>query len=901
MPTGKKELLASFQKDWKKYWDLPILKENGFKRQNCKSCGKWFWAVVDQDKCNDSSCRPYEFLGKPFIPKKYSYFSAWDAIKKFFVKEGHVPLERYPVLCRWYPLYFNIAGIVNFYRMSGNKLTFEFPANPSIVLQPCLRFNNIPNIGVTGRADTSFCMVQQSALWDGKQGYWKDHAIGLDYRMLTEVFRIKPEAINFLEDAWLGHGAFGSSLEYHIAGVELGNCVFTEFAGSPDNYTVMQQKVIDMGAGLERFVWASAGTPTIYDAVYGEVIDKMKTKAGIKYDKELFLRYSKLAGRLNFDECPDLEATREDIAHILGIDKSELVQKIDPMTALYSIADHSKTLALAIADGGLPSNIGGGYNLRVILRRALSFIRKYNIPFDLYWSTEKMAEFLKPMFPELREALPEIHEIIGVEEKRYQNATERTRRVIDTLLDKHEKMTENKLAELYDSQGITPELIAQVAAEKDIKIELPAGFWANVADLHTIERGEKKVSDIDVSGLPETELLYYEDMEKREFSASVLKIIGERFVVLDKTLFYPRGGGQEPDFGTLNGKKDFDSEKINGVIVHSVENPNFKVGDIVKGRIDWERRWQITLHHDATHVINAAARKVLGPWVWQEGSKKDTERAHLDIDHYQPLSKENVEKIENLANKVAERGLTVDKKVWDRTKAEKKFGFKIYQGAAVPSDKLRIVQIGDFSVEACGGTHGNNTKDLFPILITKSERPADGTVRLVYKAGPAAIKHLEGVEKEIKELSAILDVPEGKIPKAVEKLFVDWKNHLKIKEREMETTAKEKAAQLKFEGGKGLRFLVKALEGADAQKISKELSGDDTVIFLICGNEKLSVFASAGKKAVSQGINVGKLLKEACEQLGGRGGGRPELAQGVGQNNEKIEEVLEWVKKRLME
>ncbi len=899
MPTTKKELLAGFQKDWKKYWDLQILKELGFQRQNCGNCGKWFWGQEKQEVCNDASCKPYGFLGNPLTKKKFDYFSAWKSIEKFFVSEGHFPLKRYPVLARWFPgLYFTIAGIVDFYRKDGDKFVFEFPKSPVILLQPSLRFNDIPEVGISGRHWTCHSHVEQACVWDGKntkKGYWKERCIELDYNLLTKVFGIAPEKINFLEDAWLGAGAFGYSLEYHVDGIELGNAVFTEFQGAPDNFVVMKDKVIDMGAGLERFVWVSSGAPTSYDAVLGKVLEKFRKKSGIKYNEHMFLQYAKLAGALNLDDVKSLDTAFEGIAKKMGVGVKELKEQIEPSQALYAVLDHARALGFAISDGGIPSNIGGGYNLRVLFRRALSFIEKNSFPFEFMDAVEDVAKFFKPLHPELVDNLDKINEVLGTEEKRFRASKEKVRKAVEAVIERKESITEEKMVELYESQGATPEIVQEVAAEKGVKIEVPTDIYKLMTEKHEKEAQPEKPK-ISLPALPDTERLFYNGTT--EFSAKVLAVIGE-MVVLDKTAFYPRGGGQEPDFGTINGKRVYNVEPVGKVVVHFVEDSDFKVGQAVECAVDKERRYQITLHHDATHVINESARRVLGPWVWQEGSKKDMDKAHIDLDHYELPSEEQVKKIEGLANKIVLSGLKIKKSFMPREEAEKKYGFIIYQGAPVPSKTLRIVDMEGFDVEACGGTHSDNTKELYPIVILKAERPADGTVRLIYKAGPAAVKHLVGVEKEVGELSKILGVKKKDIPKAVGKLFSDWKAVLKKRELKIEAAAKEKAAQLSFESSKGLRFLVRVVEG-DAQKISKELSGEDTVILLINSGESISVFASAGKKAVEAGVDVGKTLKEACEKLGGRGGGRKELAQGIGQDKNKIEEVLLWVKKELM-
>jgi alanyl-tRNA synthetase len=377
--TTKKELIQEFQKNPNRYWKVKLFDELGFKRKRCKNCGKFFWSLNEQETCNDSTCKPFEFIGKPITKKPLSIFKTWKIIQKFFVDNGHIPLKRYPTVCRWYPLYFTIAGIVNFYRINEDgELDWEFPANPSILLQPSLRFNDIPNVGLNSKSFTCFGMIQQTSLYDGKNGYWKDKCIELDFDLLTKVFKIKPEEINFIEDAWVGHGAFGSCLEYHVQGIELGNAVFTEFAGTPENFREMKEKIIDMGAGWERFAWITQGTKTCYDSAFGPVLKKMKKICNISFDEKLFSSYARISGKVNLDEYSDLRVALAKIAEQLGISVEDLEKNIRPLQALYSVADHARALVFAIADGGLPSNVAGGYNLRVILRRALSFIDKFN-------------------------------------------------------------------------------------------------------------------------------------------------------------------------------------------------------------------------------------------------------------------------------------------------------------------------------------------------------------------------------------------------------------------------------------------------------------------------------------------------------------------------------------------
>lgn len=249
--------------------------------------------------------------------------------------------------------------------------------------------------------------------------------------------------------------------------------------------------------------------------------------------------------------------------------------------------------------------------------------------------------------------------------------------------------------------------------------------------------------------------------------------------MLNQTCFYGRAGGQEPDRGFLNGAHVIDVKKQGDVIVHVLEAPaSFKEGDTVKGEIDWRRRYQLMQHHTATHIINAAARKILGSHVWQHSAFKDIDHARLDITHYEALSPEQEEKIEKLANQMVAKNYPVKKTWMPRAKAEAKYGFRLYQGGAVPGTELRIVST-PVDVEACGGTHVDRTGEIGLINILKTKRIQDGAVRIEFAAGNVALIYLKEKEKILKELAAELKVKENEVPAAVEKLFSKWKEKRK--------------------------------------------------------------------------------------------------------------------------
>ncbi len=892
--TPKEQLKAKFSQEYEKYYLVNLFKEQGFERKTCKKCGNNFWTLQERDFCPNPPCESYGFIGKRLTAKR-TYMQTWKDVERFFVENGHTSIPSYPVVCRWFPgLYFTIASIIAFQRSAGGKTVFEMPANPLVIPQQCLRFNDIPNVGVTGRHLTNFVMIGQHSIYNGNNGYWKDRCVGLDFRLLTETFGIKPEEINFVEDVWLGPNAFGYSLEYYVRGLELGNAVFTEFVGTPENYKQMDYKVIDMGAGLERFAWISQGTPTCYDAVFGRTMKRLKKL--VDYDKKLFGKYARLAGNLNLDEVSDIKAAKQRVAQKLGMDAEELIRLTRPVEAIYAIADHSKTLLYAITDGGLPSNVGGGYNLRVVLRRALGFIEEFGLDIDLLDICRLHAKELKGFNPRFSQALPELEKILKIEKSRFIETKNKNRKIVENVLEKGRASTE-KLIMLYESYGITPELIEETAKEKNLTIDLPPNFYSLISDRHMSEKAEEK-EIVDVHGLQPTKLLFYQDRLMKEFTAKVLKIIDNRYVVLDQTCFFGKTGGQDCDTGLLNNSRVYNVEKVSGVIVHFVEQPDFSEGGTIRGRIDWERREQIMHHHSAVHVVNGAARKVLGKHVWQAGASKTVEKATLDITHYKSLTEEEIEKIEKLANKIIRKRVAVEKDVVERTKAEEMYGMTIYQGGAIPEKQLRIVKIKDFDVEACGGTHVDNTEEIGKIIIVSAERIQDGISRITLVAGNTAEKYLSEKRKLIKQTEKILGVEKEGILNEAYHLFNQWKDMKKKAEKLSENKAERIISEMERRFVKNV--LVERLENFDMnslRNVSKILSNEDRTILLFGVADKIHVFGAAGKNSQ---INIGQIVARACSELEGKGGGSENLAQGIGHEKGKLDAVIEKLRKELL-
>ncbi|MHA1679778.1 MAG: alanine--tRNA ligase [Promethearchaeota archaeon] len=775
----KKEFKIKASQNPDKYYPTKKLESEGFKRKKC-SCGTYFWTVNEgQVKCGDPSCSG-GFNVVENNPSKVSltYEGVWNKIVEMLEPRGYKKVDRYPVIARWNPTTeYTMASIAAFqpYVITGEV---EPPAKKLVIPQFCLRFGDIDNVGITGSHCTGFVMIGQHAFLTPDE--WDQEQLFTDiYEFLTLGIGVVQEEITIHEDAWAGGGSFGPCLEFFSRGVELFNQVYTMFEQTPDGAEELKLKVLDMGLGMERIAWFSQAKPNMYEAIFPEVLAKMRERTKVEADFTLYNKFSQYSAYLNVDEVDDIDAAWQRVAKEMDVGVDELREKILPMAAIYSIAEHSRSLLVAIVDGGLPSNTGGGYNLRVIFRRALSFIDKFGWDLDLGEVCEWHGLELKSLFPELISGIENVKKILAFEKQKYEGTKENVKRVVKKIVGKEDEITVEKLLELYDSQGISPDLIKNEAESIGRRVHVPDNFYKLVSELHEKKvqvHATKKTTGIDLSGIPETECLYFDDYLMLETGAKVLKIDGKH-VILDRTVVYPTSGGQLHDMGWIDGQKISDAFKDGHVVIHLLDDaPSFKEGDDVTVKIDAGWRKQLTIHHTATHVINAAARIVLGEHVNQAGAKKTFEKAHLDITHYDSLSKEQEEEIEDVANKIVKDGLELKKQFIPRDEAERRFGMGIYQGGAVPGKELRIVEIGDgLDTEACGGTHLNNTKEIGLIKIKRSTKIQDGIVRIEFTAGMAANKAVATEAAILQETAGILGVEPGQVPTRAEELFSKWK------------------------------------------------------------------------------------------------------------------------------
>ena len=711
----------------------------------------------------------------------------------------------------------------------------------------------------------------------------------MDYRLLTDQFGIKKEEVVFVEDVWAGGGSFGPSLEYFVRGLELGNAVFTEFQGELGQHTTLDQRVIDMGAGLERFAWITMGTPTAYDCCFGPINEKLFNKIGIDSDSEILRKYfTEIAKEI--DNYDDLNQVRRLAIKNAGITDSQLTKMITPMEGMYLIADHLRTLIFAITDGALPSNVGGGYNLRMMLRRINATVSKLNLKLDIDDLIDTHIDYLKDTYPELNEKREDVKQILKIESARYEESKVHMKKKAEKIREKGTP-TVDELITFYESDGITPEYLKEV----DAISEVPSSFYSKLSDLHQSEK-KKAITELPLEKLPETETLFYKD-DPMEFEAKVIKVFDDQ-VVLDKTSFYARGGGQEPDHGSIAGFEVVDVDKHADIIVHKLKGGTPNEGDTVQCKVDATRRSNITKNHTSTHIINTSARSVLGSWVWQHSAFKDDDHARLDITHHSSLNDEQVKQIEDAANKMIKDNYPVKIEYFDRGTAEQQYGFRIYQGGVVPVKSVRIVSIEDKDIEACGGTHVKKTGDIELIKITKTKRIQDGVVRLEFVSGPNAFEYVKEQEEESKK----------KEQQAIEK------QQLEKQREENKDKAREKIPVFieKILAGESLdseeinskgKLCFTSSENYDDyfnQNFGKKLvAKDDTAAF--CGifeaGPTIRVMIFAGEKS---GVNAGEIAKEIASILGGSGGGDAKFAQGGGKDTSKKDEAIQKAKSMIL-
>lgn len=889
---------------------LEIFDKLGYKKQKCKTCGHEFYAQVDRDTCGDAPCDEYEFIGNPATDKPYTLYEIQQVFREFLEKEGHTPIKRYPILAkRWRDDVFLVGASIFCFQPWVTSGMVKPPANPLEIEQPSVRLNDVDNVGRTGRHMTCFTMGSHTVINTEENFiYWEDETI----RLCHEFFKyigINTEEICFIKSWWSGGGNEGPCYEVCVRGVELATLVFIQYKtldnGEKEEIPI---KVVDTGYGLERIAWISQGTPTAYDACFAPVVDKLKELTDVKVNTDILARNAQIAGMMDIEDIGDIKELRQQVANSLGITLDELLESAEPMEAIYIIADHTRCLAFMLADGIIPSNVKEGYLARLVLRRTIRFMKELNMKESLAEVMGIQLEFLTKFYPEIKDSEDHIMNIISLEEERYQSTIKKGTSIVKRSIKRLKKegkteMPLDMLMDLYDAHGIPPETVVEIAGD-NFTVNVPDNFFTLVAGAHEKDTSNKKESfEIDY---PETDLLFYKDFNQKEFEAEVLGVVekdGKNTWVFDKTVFYPEGGGQPSDVGTISVDGAVVNinyaEKVNNVVLHHVDGDvdldNF-VGKKVEGKIDWNRRITLARHHSATHLIVAAARKILGEHIWQAGAQKGVSRSRIDLSHYKRISQEELNEIEKLANKYVMDNIELDIKFYTRDEAESLYGFKLYQGGIVPGKSIRVVKIPGIDVQACAGTHVLRTGDIGPIKINKTERVQDGVERIDFSAGIAAVDSIQNENKLLRESSGIFKVDDDQLPKTCDRFFSEWKaqkNEIDKLKSEIASLKMNSLADdvTEINGLKVVKQLIDA-DFKELQKIATDFTDNDKADVVLMGNNDGKIVGAASQNAIDAGIKVNEIIKKAAGVLGGGGGGRLTLAQGAGPKCENMNEAL---------
>jgi alanyl-tRNA synthetase len=759
-----------------------------------------------------------------------------------------------------------------------------------------------------------------------KEVYWKDQTVRYHHEFVTKKLGVHSEEVIYKEDVWSGGGNAGPDLETIVHGLELATLVFMKFKVVNGEFIELPIRTVDTGYGIERYTWLSQGSVSCFHSVYDTLLDETLKMAGVnQVDAKLLAKVAEVSGSLSMEKTTGRMKAQLKIAEKVGMSLEELNKMLLPVENIFAIVDHTKCLAFMLAEGVVPSNVREGYLARLVLRRTHRLLRTFGIAEKLPDVVDMQIAFWSKDYPHLKEMRNEIMEMLTVEQQKFRQTLQRGGSLVKRMareLKANEKtqIPVKKLMQLYDSHGLPPEVVAETAKKEGVTVHLPEDFYGMVAKSHVqapVKETEIPLKELEpkLSDLPATRMLYYKDSYLQEFEARVLRVVNDKYVVLNQTAFYPEGGGQPADQGFLKSSKGqtevLDVQKVGNIIVHVVKNIAPEQGSAVTGSINWDRRSNLMKQHTATHVLMGATRRVLGQHVWQAGAQKDVDRSRLDFSHFRRLTLEETHNIEELANKAVTRSIPVETLWMPRIEAEKQHGFRLYQGGVVPGKEIRVVKSGDWEVEACGGTHLKNTGEIGFIKILHTERIQDGVERIVFSAGLPALRAVQQKEALLWKISEKLNAPLEKLEATTERVVSDWKQTRKEREHLIKELAKYKAREYLKAAEKvaGINIVTRSVgEIADFRTLIDtsnlitqiEPSTISVLGGIVDGNPRIVVKIGPGAIDVANAQQIAEL---SASILGGSGSGRRDFAQGGGTRKEKLSEALqkaeEFIKKQL--
>ena len=805
--------------------------------------------------------------------------------------------------------------------------------------QKCIRTGDIENVGKTARHGTFFEMLGNFSFGD----YFKHEAIAWSWEFLTKtleipadrlypsVYQDDDEAFNIWnkeigvdkdrifrfgkEDNFWEHGAgpCGPCSEiYYDRGekygcgkpgctvgcdcdryIEIWNNVFTQFNNDGNgNYEELENKNIDTGMGLERLATVMQDVDSIFDVDTIKAIrDEVCKYANVEYETEY----------------------KKDVS-------------------IRVITDHIRSVTFMVSDGIMPSNEGRGYVLRRLLRRAARHGRLLGIKGAfLAKLSEVVIRESKDDYPELADKKDYILKLIATEEENFNKTIDQGLSILNDMMAEMEAEKKTVLSgentfKLYDTYGFPIDLTIEILEEKGFTVD-EEGFKeamevqrqkARDAREETNYMGADVTIYQSIDAAIESKFVGYHDLTHdskvtvlttADALVDELKEGMEGTILVEETPFYATMGGQVADTGVIRtANAEFvveDTIKLQGTKIGHVgkmTKGSIKVGETVTLAVDEARRNLIANNHSATHLMQKALRMVLGNHVEQAGSLVDPDKLRFDFTHFSPMTPEEIAKVEEIVNQEIQNGLDVVTNEMTIDEAKKTGAMALF--GEKYGDTVRVVQMGDFSSELCGGTHVKNTSNISAFKIVSESGVAAGVRRIEALTGAGLIAHFNQVEETLKEAAALLKVSPADVVKRITALQEEVKTLSKENDKLKAKIAKAAAGDVTSEAEdvNGIKVLVKALSGVDMNGMrdlgdeAKQKLGEAVILYATENDGKVNLMATATEGAIKKGAHAGNLIKEVASLVGGGGGGRPNMAQAGGKNPAGIPDALKKAK-----
>ena len=850
---------------------------------------------------------------------------------KFFESKGHFILPSFSLIPKNDKSLLLIgAGMAPMKKFfTGEEVP---PAKRVTTCQKCIRTGDIDNVGLTDRHATFFEMLGNFSFGD----YFKHEVIPWAWEFLTvnleipkedlwvTVYKDDDEAYNIWKDVigipeekiirlgkddnfWeLEVGPSGPCSEIYVdRGLEYGsaderhggegdrfievwNLVFTQFDKDEEgNYNPLSHPNIDTGMGLERIATVLQRTDNIFE------IDAIKDIIG---------EISKVSGKKYGED------KRADISFRV-------------------ITDHIRAMTFMISDTIVPSNEGRGYVLRRLIRRAARHGRKLGIERAfLYEIADMVMDSWGDQYKELKENRKSIKEIIRREEEKFLETIDdglvRLNANIEEMKASGEKLLDGKKAfKLYDTYGFPIDLTEEILKEEGFDVDM-AGFEAEMEDQKRRAREAREDKNIGWANQDNKHLFEglsneFLGYEKNECQGNIIRIIsdedeivdsineGERgIVILDKTTFYGESGGQVGDTGEIISDKFklkvTDTKKTkDGFHLHLVEVEEGKLEKApVKAIIDVGRRNNIRRNHSVTHLLHRALKDVLGNHVNQAGSLVMPDRMRFDFSHFEAMSKEEIEEVEKIVNEKIFEGLPVETKLTNLNEAKEMGAIGLFEDKY--HEEVRVLSMGDYSRELCGGTHVSNTSEISMFKILSESGISNGIRRIEAITGPAVLKYLNELKDEQEEIARELKSNKEEILQKIKLNIKSLKEANKEIEKLEHDMAKDQIADImgSVKNKNGINYVIKKFEGVDVNTLRdladevRNKVGSVVVLFATVNDGKLNFVCAVSRDLVEKKIAAGKIIKEIAKVAGGGGGGRPDMATAGAKDINKVEEAL---------